>query len=365
MPSKRSRPARITAKPMAPKAVPNGGAALHRAKENVKSLPGELARPGLQEKPAVEGPPGDRPRPARQPGNGERSVLAEGLQRVHPGLEGQVVLLQELPGKRRPGERVPSRRPHPARDDLRRIRFLKWTPSALLESSRQGAPAARSAARDLRLLEREERPHVDPLPAAPPARGDACTALGAARPPAAAPAGQAHQHRLGDVVLLVAEPENPHPPRGHPVSRRTRSARRAAAASPRGRRRAVHLPDTRGTPSAAQSALQKRASAVDSAPAQPVVEMERDQAARAVPANGPRGGEEAPPSRRRRKARPPSASRRGRASAHAHRGRVEPLAGQQRPRPARRRPASRGAALLQVASGPRRAQANDRCDFPK
>ena len=83
---------------------------------------------------------------------------------------------------------------------------------------------------------------------------------------AAAAAREAHEHRLGDVVLLVPEPENPDAARGHlpaeELEARRAGLRLAAAPAP-----GLQRPRTSATPSAAHSLAQKRASASGRRPA--------------------------------------------------------------------------------------------------
>ncbi len=98
-------------KAMAPKAVPCRLAALDGGKKRVKPLPREHTRPGLGQEPPVQGPADDRPRPAGKAADAQRAVRRGRPEVVDPSLERLVVLLQQLPGERGPGERIPARRP--------------------------------------------------------------------------------------------------------------------------------------------------------------------------------------------------------------------------------------------------------------
>jgi hypothetical protein len=82
-------------------------------------------------------------------------------------------------------------------------RFLKCDPFALLESSRQAAPAPRGLLRS-HLAEGKERPEMDPSPRAPALGLEGVDRPGRGEPGRSAAPGKAHQHRLRNVVLLVA-----------------------------------------------------------------------------------------------------------------------------------------------------------------
>src|SRR5579863_1806819 len=84
-------------KAMVPKAVPCRLGARDGFEKIVKTLARQIARPALRKEPPVERAAHHRLRPSRQPRNRERPVLADRIEGVHPGLDGDVVLLDELP----------------------------------------------------------------------------------------------------------------------------------------------------------------------------------------------------------------------------------------------------------------------------
>ena len=103
---------------MPSKAVPDRQPSFHGAKEKVESLPGKIPGPILRQEPAMERPSYDGPGPAREPRHSKAAVTLERAQRVDPGLEGLVILLNKFPGKCRTCQSVPFRSPNPLRDDI-------------------------------------------------------------------------------------------------------------------------------------------------------------------------------------------------------------------------------------------------------
>jgi len=235
----------------------------------------------------VERPPHDRPRLSRQAGGRERPVRIHGPERVHPCLEGAVVLLEELPGEGGPRKGVPFRGPDPERDHV--------APQAVSEMDSLGvarilAPAGPAGAKrpdNLGLLESEERPHVNMAPSR--LRRAKCMdrpRRRKARGPA--PSGQAHHHRLRHVVLLVTQPEHADPAPGHfapDECKAPRAGRTLAPVAAAGGPSARHEGHTKGR---ANTLAEPGISGGLGSP-EPVVKMKNGQSG---PPRGPMGPEQ-------------------------------------------------------------------------
>lgn len=214
----------------------------------------------------MEGPPPKGRGPSRQPGKIEVPIPTQRAELIHPTLQGGIVLLEQAARKGSPSHGVSSGRPLPGSHHL-----LTETVAEVPRGNVGGVlppRAAGGAQEPPQLL----RAHAQQRTQEAPAVREGLHRARRRKARRAATPGEAHQHPLGDILLLVSQPDDAG------VAREESQPVRAelGLARPNGRGGSPAAPEAdaeRPTPPAASVGVRP-----GGRPAEAVVEVQRQQA---------------------------------------------------------------------------------------
>lgn len=173
-------------------------ACLDGSEKGLESLAGNIDGTALSHSPAVKRPADNGARLTLKFGENKPSPRVEGLQAIDPGLEGRLVLLEQGSGAGSPGEGIAAGHLIPDGQNIAADAVAEKVGGGIARVFAPGHTGGTKGGDELGLFQGEQRPEMNAT------RREGLDRARGSEAAEAAAAGEAHEHGLRNIVLLVA-----------------------------------------------------------------------------------------------------------------------------------------------------------------